>query len=83
MSCSKTANNKIDKLYEQALRLVYDDYETATLLKVILLHGHFSRFLNCANGTKCNLRSRSDFRVPGINTVFYGANSFRYFGSVT
>ena len=29
-----------------------------------------------------NLRSQSDFRVPGINTVFYGANSIRYFGSV-
>ena len=29
-----------------------------------------------------NLRSQSDFRVPGISTVFYGANSIRYFGSV-
>ena len=29
-----------------------------------------------------NLRSQSDFRVPGINTVFYGANSISYFGSV-
>ena len=29
-----------------------------------------------------NLRSQSDFRFPGINTVFYGANSIRYFGSV-
>ena len=26
--CSRTANNRIDKLHEQALRLVYDDYET-------------------------------------------------------
>ena len=29
-----------------------------------------------------NLCSQSDFGVPGINTVFYGANSIRYFGSV-
>ena len=29
-----------------------------------------------------NLRSQSDFRVPGINTVFYGVNSIRYSGSV-
>ena len=29
-----------------------------------------------------NLSSPSDFRVPGINTVFYVANSIRYFGSV-
>ena len=27
----------------------------ATLLKVTLLHGCFSRFLNCINGTKCSL----------------------------
>ena len=58
MFCSKTANNRIDKLHERALRLVYDDYETATLLKVILLHGHFSRFLNCANGTKSRKASQ-------------------------
>ena len=31
---------------------------------------------------KYNLRSESDFRVPDINTVFYGANSIKYFGSV-
>ena len=29
-----------------------------------------------------NLSSPSDFRVPGINTVFYVASSIRYFGSV-
>ena len=58
MFCSKTANNRIDKLHERALRLVYDDYETATLLKVILIHGHFSRFLNCANGTKSRKASQ-------------------------
>ena len=29
-----------------------------------------------------NLRSQSDFGVPGINTVFYGVNSIRHFGSV-
>ena len=29
-----------------------------------------------------NIRSQSDFGVPGIKTVFYGANSIRYFGSV-
>ena len=29
-----------------------------------------------------NLRSQSDFGFPGINTVFYGASSIRYFGSV-
>ena len=58
MFCSKTANNRIDKLHERALRLVYDDYETATLLKVILIHGHFSRFLNCANGAKSRKASQ-------------------------
>ena len=36
---------------------------------------------NVANGNY-NLRSQSDFGAPGINTVFYGGNSVRYFGSV-
>ena len=31
----------------------------------------------------CNLHSQYDFRVPGINKVIYGANSIKYFGSVT
>ena len=30
-----------------------------------------------------NLHSQSDFEVPGINTVFYDANSIRYFGSLS
>ena len=28
------------------------DYKPAILLKVTLIHGYFSRFLNCTNGTK-------------------------------
>ena len=36
--------------------------QPATLLKVTLLHGCFSRFLNCTNGTKsCN--------VPQLNII--------------
>ena len=37
--------------------------------------------LSPANGNY-NLRSQSDFGVPGINTVFHGVNSIKYFGSV-
>ena len=29
MFCSRTVNNRIDKLRERALGLVYDDYETS------------------------------------------------------
>ena len=29
MLCKRKANNKINKLTERALRLVYDDYETS------------------------------------------------------
>ena len=36
---------------------------------------------SAANGNY-NLRSESYFGVPGIDTVFYGANSIRYFGPV-
>ena len=29
-----------------------------------------------------NIRSQSDFRIPGLNTVFYVENSIRYFKPV-
>ena len=28
MSCSRSANNKINKFHERALRIVYDDYNS-------------------------------------------------------
>ena len=33
-------------------------FKPATLLKVTLLHGRFSRFLNCANGTESRKTSK-------------------------
>ena len=46
------------------LPLVKLPVQPATLLKVALLHGCFSRFLNCTNGTK----SRKASHIPwGIN----------------
>ena len=32
--------------------------------------------------SKYNICSQSNFGVPAVNTVFYSANSIRYFGSV-
>lgn len=46
------------------------------------LSENYLKHLFIAVNGNYNLRSKSDFRVPGINTVFYGANSIRYFGSV-
>ena len=106
MFCSRRANNRINKLHEQALRLVYDDYETSfsdllaidgsftihqTNIQTLLLQMYKIKHNlseNClkdlcsiVNGNY-NIRSQSDFVVPSINTVFYGANSINYFGSV-
>ena len=39
--CSRRANNRINKLYERALRLVYDDYETS-FLDLLALEGSFT-----------------------------------------
>ena len=38
-------------------------FQPATLLKVALLHGCFSRFLNCSNGTKSCKASRITGKV--------------------
>ena len=48
-------------------------------------HNLSERFLKDLLGVvigNYNLRSQSDIGVPGINTIFCGANSIRYFGSV-
>ena len=37
---------------------------SATLLKVTLFHGCFSRFLNCTNGAKLRNASRDDKDPP-------------------
>ena len=106
MFCSKTPNNRIDKIHERALRLVYDDYETSfsdllvtdglftvhhTNIQTLLLEMYkikhnlseccLKDLFSVVNGNY-NLRSQSDFGVSGIDTVFYGANSIGYFGSV-
>ena len=53
-----------------------------TLLKLTLLHGCFSRFLNCTNGTKSrnasHIRSQKDFSLRSVNTSSYGLKSLRY-----
>ena len=40
----------------------------ATLLKVTILHGCFSRFLNCANGTKSRNTSHLNVWTPQSKT---------------
>ena len=44
-----------------------------TLLKVVLLHGCFSYFLNCTNGTISHKASHIDFilQVTDLNTEVY------------
>ena len=97
MFCSRTANYRIDKLHERALifsdllardgsftirhtniqTLLLEMHETKHNLSESCLKDLFS-VINC----NYNLRSQSDFGVPGINTVFHGANSIRCFGTV-
>ena len=49
------------------LLLVKLQAEPATLLKVILLHGCFLRFLNCTNGNKSRNTSRMVMRVIAVH----------------
>ena len=41
MFCSRTANNRIDKLQERVLRLVYGDYETS-FSDLLAINGSFT-----------------------------------------
>ena len=55
-------------VHEGVLLLVI--LQTATLLKVTLLHGWFSRFLNCTNGTK-SCKASSTLKIYHSKLDFY------------
>ena len=63
--CQSLLFNKVAGLSNLKKKPVKNTHEgmlllvSATLLKVTLLHGCFSRFLNCTNGAK----SRKAFRI--------------------
>ena len=44
--------------------------QPATLLKLTLLHGCFSRFLNCTNGTKSRNATHIVFKVSHVSQAF-------------
>ena len=53
------------------LILVKLQAKPATLLKLTLPHGCFSRFLNCTNGTKsCNAPQMSIVKRYPVDTIF-------------
>ena len=88
-------NDKISKLHERALKIVYNDTITSfeELLikdKTFTIHhqntnnlpgGNLSEFYVRSNHNY-SLYSTSELTVPNINTVFKGQNSISYFGSV-
>ena len=105
MFCSRTANNKINKLHERAIRIIYDDYENTfedllaqdgsftvhhmniqtLILEIYKVKNNIStnnsmKDLLCVREDRYNFRSKSDFLVPSVNSVFNGENSIRYFG---
>ena len=43
MFCSRKSNNRINKLHERALRLVYDDYKTS-FLELLAIDGSFTAY---------------------------------------
>ena len=108
MFCSRKTNNKINKLHERALRLVYNDNESSfeNLLEIDhsfcihhqniqtlaiemykinygLAEGSFKDlFENMEEHRSYNLRSKSKFLTPSVNTESKGKNSIRYLGPI-
>ena len=63
----------------------HTNIQTVSLEMYKIKHNLYDSCLNdlfSAANSKYNLRSPSDLQVLGINTVFYGPSSIRYFGSV-
>ena len=59
--CHLYNSKNVKNTYGRVLLLVKLQAERATLLKVSLIHGCFSRFLNCTHGTKSRNASHSEF----------------------
>ena len=97
---NKTLNNKINRLHERALRLVYKNSRSsfADLLSMdnsfSIHHRHLQKlaietyevkhslsppFMKCifptSNIINNDLRTRSDFQLENIRTVYYGSET--------
>ena len=90
---SPRTNNKINRLHERALRLVYDDdVSTFNLLLAIVksfcIHHHHDisgkslKELFVKRESTISLLSKPELVIPLVNSVLKGKNSLRYFGSV-
>ena len=56
-------------------------FKPATLLKLTLLHGCFSRFLNCTNGTKSRNAPHISAK-PGIVMGFFSFYDKKIFNAI-
>ena len=59
-------------LIEQRKNITISTLKPVTLLKVTLLHGYFSCFLSCANGTKSRKTSQNKKLIITHNVKFFG-----------
>ena len=67
MFCSRPCNNKINKLHERALRLVYDDYESSF---DILLNKNKSFSIHHQNNQKLMIEVYKSLNKPSPNNYF-------------
>ena len=84
MFCSRKSNDRINKLHERHLRIVYNGYETS-LSEVkhnISASNAFKDILTNMNTDK-PLCYESGFSISEINTAYYREKSIKYFGALT
>ena len=67
MFCSRSCNNKINKLHERALRLVYDDYESSF---DVLLNKNKSFSIHHQNIQKLMIEVYKSLNKPSPNNLF-------------
>ena len=79
---SRTLNNKIYRLYERVLRIVYSDYKSSfnTLLETdgsfSIHHRNKFSYLKLNKPPTCNLRTRQELSSRNPKTVRYGTETF-------
>ena len=92
---SRSINNKINRLHERVLRIVYNDFKSSfknLLEKDGTVSIHVKKIAKPCNRNVQNielfyqkvnhydLRNPYEFSIPNVNSVFHGQASIRYLG---
>ena len=85
MCYSLSMNNKINRLHERCLRIVYND-KTSSFVDLfakdgsVTIHTRYLQVTFLCKKTHYNLRNLQHFAIPIVNSVYHGSESISNLG---